>query len=123
MEEYKRWNTIVANIEKLYDVDQIWSKGFGDWIYEYKFRRGGKTLCTLYMKKNVAVILFTLGKKERDKYDEIRATFTDAMNNLYDETVSYHDGKWLWVPIDFEWSDMQELLQIKRRPNRKQETT
>ena len=75
------------------------------------------------MKKNVAVILFTLGKKERDKYDEIRATFTDAMNNLYDETVSYHDGKWLWVPIDFEWSDMQELLQIKRRPNRKQETT
>ncbi|MDD5901500.1 MAG: DUF3788 family protein [Lachnospiraceae bacterium] len=42
----------------------MWSKGFGEWIYEYKFRRGGKTLCTLYMKQNVANILITLGKSE-----------------------------------------------------------
>ena len=64
MEEYKRWNTIVANIEKLYDVDQIWSKGFGDWIYEYKFRRGGKTLCTLYKNLLKLIYIIMLTKQE-----------------------------------------------------------
>lgn len=89
-------------------------------MYEYKFRRGGKTLCTLYMKQNVANILITLGKAERDKYEADRAAFTARMNELYDKTETYHDGKWLWIPIDFDRSDIQKLLLIKRRPNRKQ---
>lgn len=42
------------------------------------------------------------------------------MNELYDKTETYHDGKWLWIPIDFDRSDIQKLLLIKRRPNRKQ---
>lgn len=118
-EKLHQWDKLVENIEALYDVDQIWSKGFGDWVYEYKFRRGGKTLCTLYMKKDIANILITLGKAERDKYDLTRNTFSDAMNELYDRTESFHDGKWLWIPIDYEWSDIYHLLLIKRRPNRK----
>ncbi len=118
-EDLNKWDKLVKNIEALYDVDQIWSKGFGDWIYEYKFRRGGKTLCTLYMKKDEATILITLGKAERDKYDSIRSTFSDAMNELYDKTPSLHDGKWLWIPINYDWNDIYNLLLIKRRPNRK----
>lgn len=119
-ETLKRWKELVEKIESMYEVDQIWSKGFGEWIYEYKFRRGGKTLCTLYMKRDVANILITLGKAERDKYEADRAAFTARMNELYDKTETYHDGKWLWIPIDFDRSDIQKMLLIKRRPNRKQ---
>ncbi len=99
LEKMKLWNNLVKKIEERYDVDQIWSKGFGDWIYEYKFRRGGKTLCTLYMKNENANILITLGKAEREKYDTDRMLFSDSMNDLYDRTDSLHDGKWLWIPI------------------------
>lgn len=119
-ETMRRWKELVEKIESMYDVDRIWSKGFGEWIYEYKFRRGGKTLCTLYMKRDVANILITLGKAERDKYEADRAAFTVSMNELYGKTETYHDGKWLWIPIEFDWSDIQKLLLIKRRPNRKQ---
>lgn len=118
-EALQEWNVLVAKIETIYDVDRIWSKGFGDWIYENKFRRGGKTLCTLYMKKNVANILITLGKVERDKYDLIRSTFSDELNALYDGTEVLHDGKWLWIPIHYDWNDIYNLLLIKRRPNKK----
>lgn len=89
------WNGLIEKIEELYDVDQIWNKGFGDWVYEYKFRRGGKTLCTLYLKKDIANILITLGKAERDKYELFRNSFSNTMNDLYDKTGSLHDGKWL----------------------------
>lgn len=47
-------------------------------------------------------------------------TETLKMNELYDKTETYHDGKWLWIPIEFDRSDIQKLLLIKRRPNRKQ---
>lgn len=115
------WNKLVASIDNLYEVDKTWNKGFGDWIYEYKYRRGGKTLCTLYAKQDVAKILIILGKAEREKYELKREKFSEEMLDLYDETKTYHDGKWLWIPIDESLSldDIITLLKIKRRPNRK----
>lgn len=114
-----RWDNLVRQIVDLYDVDRIWSKGFGEWTYEYKFRRGGKTLCTLYMKEGTADILFALGKSERDKYEKDKMLFSDDINVIYDKTDTLHDGKWLWIPIDSDWNDISMLLKIKRKPNRK----
>ena len=115
------WNKLVADIDGLYEMDRTWNKGFGDWIYEYKYRRGGKTLCTFYAKQGVANILITLGKAEREKVESKRGDFSESLLVLYDETKTYHDGKWLWIPIDesLEFDDIVKLLKIKRRPNRK----
>ena len=115
------WNKLVAGIDSLYEMDRTWNKGFGDWIYEYKYRRGGKTLCTFYAKQGIANILITLGKAEREKVDLKREDFSPLLLTLYDETKTYHDGKWLWIPIDevLSMDDIINLLKIKRRPNRK----
>ena len=116
------WNKLVAVIESLYEMDRTWNKGFGDWIYEYKYRRGGKTLCTFYAKQDVACILITLGKAEREKVEINRDDFSPSLLALYNETKTYHDGKWLWIQIDesLSFDDVIKLLKIKRRPNRKQ---
>lgn len=115
------WNKLVAGIDSLYEMDRTWNKGFGDWIYEYKYRRGGKTLCTFYAKQGIANILITLGKAEREKVELKREDFSPLLLTLYDETKIYHDGKWLWIPIDevLAMDDIINLLKIKRRPNRK----
>ena len=49
------WNGLTDSIESLYDVDRLWNKGFGNWKIEYKYRRGGKTLCTLYAKEMLQI--------------------------------------------------------------------
>ena len=115
------WNKLVAGIDSLYEMDRTWNKGFGDWIYEYKYRRGGKTLCTFYAKQGIANILITLGKAESEKVELKREDFSPLLLTLYDETKTYHDGKWLWIPIDevLSMDDIINLLKIKRRPNRK----
>lgn len=115
------WDEVNGEISSLYDVDQTWNKGFGDWEIEYKYRRGGKTLCTFYAKKDTADILITYGKAEREKFEEVRQTVSPAILNLYDRTESLHDGKWLWIPIDRELKtdDVLTMLKIKRKPNRK----
>ena len=115
------WKCLVDSVDRLYDMDKIWNKGFGDWIYEYKYRRGGKTLCTFYAKQDVANILIILGKAEREKFETIRETFSEQILTLYDSTSTYHDGKWLWIPLDEKliFDDVLMMLKMKRRPNRK----
>lgn len=116
-----KWCELTETIDSLYDVDKMWNKGFGDWDIEYKYRRGGKTLCTLYAKQDVATLLITYGKAERDKFEQIEKSVSGKLQAIYDNTESLHDGKWLWIPVD-EALDVQDIimmLRIKRRPNRK----
>ena len=116
------WEEKTAAIDALYDVDRLWDKGFGCWRVEYKYRRGGKTLCTFYAREGEAVLLITYGKAEREKFDLIRDSLSVNLQKIYDETKTLHDGKWLWIPLDdvLQTEDVMAMLKIKRRPNRKQ---
>ena len=120
-EQLRLWEVFTRRIDELYDMEQLWSKGFGSWEVEYKYRRGGKTLCTFYAKKDSAVLLVTMGKAEREKFEADRAAYAPSLQHIYDETHTYHDGKWLFIPLEeaLLWEDVQHLLRIKRRPNRK----
>lgn len=116
------WEDKTAAIDAMYDVDRLWDKGFGCWQVEYKYRRGGKTLCTFYAREGEAVLLITYGKAEREKFDLIRDSVSEELQKIYDETKTLHDGKWLWIPLDdaLKTEDMLAMLKIKRRPNKKQ---
>lgn len=115
------WNNVISEVDSLYDVDKLWNKGFGDWEIEYKYRKGRRTLCTFYAKKDVANILITYGKTEREKFEKIKDTVSQPIQNIYEATASLHDGKWLWIPLDENTiiEDIITMLKIKRRPNRK----
>ncbi len=115
------WNELVDAIDLLYDVDRLWDKGFGNWRVEYKYRRGGKTLCTFYAKEGVANLLIIYGKAEREKFEKIKDLLSRPMQDIYERTKVLHDGKWLWIPIDddIKVEDIITMLKIKRRANRK----
>lgn len=118
------WDELTEAVDSLYDVDRLWNKGFGDWEIEYKYRRGGKTLCTFYAKKDIANLLITYGKAEREKFEEIKESISKPLQDIYEKTESLHDGKWLWIPLDDKIvvMDIIAMLKIKRRPNRKEKT-
>ena len=108
-------------IEEKYEMERLWNTGGKNWTYEYKYRRGGKTLCCLYAKSNCMGFMIIFGKDERTKFEAIRDTLSDAVCRQYDETKTYHDGKWLmFEPIDTTlFDDFMKLLGIKRKPNKK----
>ena len=95
---YDVWTQLTACIDETYDMERTWNKGGKAWKYEYKYRRGGKTLCALYARENYA--------KE--------------IQQVYEESKTYHDGKWLmFEPKDQSlFDDFMKLLLIKRKPNR-----
>ena len=118
---YEVWQALCSTIDEKYEMDRIWNNGGKNWLYEYKYRRGGKTLCSLYAKSNCIGFMIIFGKDERIKFEEIRDTLSNAVCRRYDEAKTYHDGKWvMFEPTNTaEFNDYMKLLTIKRKPNRK----
>ncbi len=118
---YDVWQKLCAAIDEKYDMDRIWNSGGKAWTYEYKYRRGGKTLCSLYARENRMGFMVILGKDERAKFEAARNNYSELVQKIYDETKTYHDGKWLmFEPIDTSlFGDFVQILAIKRKPNRK----
>ncbi len=95
-----------------------------DWLYGGKKRGWSlrytktKALCTLVPAYRLFSVLLVLGRAEREKFEERRYFWSPQLVKLYDETRTYHDGKWLIVPISSadDWHDMTELVSMKRPP-------
>lgn len=52
MTTFEIYKKLCWQIEADYDMEHIWNKGGSCWRYEYKYRRGGRTLCGLYLRES-----------------------------------------------------------------------
>ena len=120
-ELYEVWHRLCALIDEKYDMERVWAAGGKAWTYEYKYRRGGKTLCALYARSDCVGFMVIFGKDERQRFEADHDSYSVEIQRLYDEARTYHDGKWLmFEPKDTSmFVDFMRLLGIKRRPNRK----
>ncbi|MDE6474831.1 MAG: DUF3788 domain-containing protein [Clostridia bacterium] len=118
---YDVWNKLCALIDENYDMDRLWNQGGKAWKYEYKYRRGGKTLCALYARESCIGFMIGLGKDERLKFEVDKESYSKEVQEVYDNTHTYHDGKWImFEPTDTTlFNDFVRLLSVKRKPNRK----
>ena len=118
---YEVWDQLVALIDENYDMEHSWDNGGKAWKYEYKYRRGGKTLCALYAREKRIGFMVIFGKDERAKFEADRAEYSKETQAVYDKAQTYHDGKWvMFEPTDTAlFGDFMRLLSIKRKPNKK----
>lgn len=72
---------------------KVWNHGGKAWKYEYKYRKGGKTLCALYAKENNLGFMIILGKEERTKFEFDKESYSTEVQKVYEETKTYHDRK------------------------------
>ena len=86
---------------------------------EVKFRRGSQTLVTFYFKDNMLTVLIIFGKKEREIFETSEYKFSDYIANYYQNSKTYHDGKWMFIDIgdDTYIGDIVELIKIKKKPD------
>ena len=118
---FEVWQELCSAIDDKYEMERVWNTGGKNCTYEYKYRRGGKTLCALYARENCVGFMVILGKDERRRFENERSAYSAEIWRIYEETRTYHDGKWLmFEPTDTSlFGDFLRLLTIKRKPNRK----
>jgi hypothetical protein len=115
------WAKLCNAIDSRYDMERLWGSGGKAWRFEYKYRRGGKTLCALYAREDCLGFMIIFGRDERAKFEAVRHTFSEEVQKTYDAATTYHDGKWVMFKIEDSsmFDDVIRLLAIKRKPNRK----
>lgn len=109
---------LLGHIRVRYAMDELW-----DGKDELKFRRGGRTLASVYLREGWFVLLIIFGRQEREVFESLQTEFSPFVRHCYESSKTYHDGKWMFFEVR-EGTDIDELirlLHIKRHPNRKKE--
>ena len=83
-----------------------------------RYRKSGKSFCAFYEKEEGFTLLIVLGAKERVRFEASLGDYSPAIVQQYLDADTFHDGKWIWFPVenDTHLEDFKKLLTIKRKP-------
>ena len=90
---YRMYERLEGFISDNYNVNQVWAKGgkYGNACLRYS--KSGKTLCTVYLREKQLGVWIILGKEERSRFEAQREKFSAEVQEKYDCTQTFHDGK------------------------------
>lgn len=84
--------------------------------WNIKFKKSGKTLCTIYPRESYFTVLLVVGKKEKDAVEALLPDCTDELQNIYHQTREGNGQRWLMINLeDAEalYNDLLCLIQIR----------
>ncbi len=114
------WVELRRLIEDHYDLisDTVFYGAKYGWTVRY--RKGGKTLCSLFPEKGAFTVLIVLGCKESEIAASLREELGPTVQKLIGDTQQLHDGRWLWIRLltTSDVDDVMKLLQVKRKPRK-----
>jgi hypothetical protein len=93
------WLEIKKFIENHYEVEPETLFYGAKYGWTIRYRKGGKTLCSLFPEKNGFTILITFGKKEYEKALSLHDELSSKIRKLLMNTKQLHDGRWLWIRL------------------------
>lgn len=90
-----------------------WEKG-----WNVKFKKAGKTLCTIYPRECYFTVMIVVGKKERVAVEEILPECTTEMQGIYNQTQEGNGQRWLMIDLEDKdglYGDLFRFIQIRSR--------
>ena len=110
------WDELTRFIADNYRMRGEWSFGGTKYGWNLWYRKGGKTLVTLYPQKEGLTAQIVLGKDQTAQALDLRLGKNVGM--VLKETPQLHDGRWLFIKVrrERDVKDVQQLLRIKRPP-------
>ena len=98
--------------EKIEYSSCSWEKG-----WNIKFKKAGKTLCTIYPKKCFFTIMIVVGIKEKAFVEAILPECTAELSDIYNQTQEGNGQRWLMIDLEDKnglYKDALRLINIRR---------
>ena len=64
-----------------------------------RYRKSGKTLCSLFPERGAFTVLIVLGKKEVEKTISMMDKLNSKVRTLIENAEQLRDGRWLWIRV------------------------
>lgn len=115
------WEDITTFLAENYNFTPETVFGGKKYGWAIRYRRSGRSLCTLHPEKGAFTVLVVLGSKETEQTLAALSDFSPDFANVISGARQYHDGRWLWLRVldKADITDIKRLLQIKKKPQKK----
>ncbi len=101
-------NTYQCN-EKIEYSSCSWERG-----WNIKFKKAGKTLCTIYPREGYFTVMVVVGTKEKARVEAILPECSADLQSIYDQTKEGNGQRWLMIDVEDKESLYDNLLRLIR---------
>lgn len=98
--------------EKIEYSSCSWERG-----WNIKYKKAGKTLCTIYPKENYFTVMVVVGAKEKASAEKLLPECTAELQSIYARTREGNGQRWLMIDLEDRgdlYHDLLRLIQIRR---------
>lgn len=84
--------------------------------WNIKFRKAGRSLCTVYPRQAYFTVLVVVGRREKEAVEAVLPACTAQLRELYRETREGNGQRWLMIDLEDEdelYRDVFRLLEIR----------
>lgn len=84
--------------------------------WNIKFKKSGKTLCTIYPRESYFTVMVVVGKKEKERVDAMMPDCTLALQEIYAQTKEGNGQKWLMIDLEEKgdlYGNIFRLIEIR----------
>ena len=85
--------------------------------WNIKFKKSGKTLCTIYPREHFFTVMIVVGTKEKDAVEAVLPNCTPELQKIYRQTREWNGQRWLMIDLEDQealYKDLLQLIQIRR---------
>ena len=110
-ELYQHMNNEYKAVCKIEYSKDVWARG-----WNVKFKKSGKSLCTLYPRESYFTAMIVVGRKEKESVEEILPECTSRLQEIYEETKEGNGQRWLMIDLedhDSMYHDVLRLIKIR----------
>ncbi len=93
--------------EKIEYSSCSWERG-----WNIKYKKAGKTLCTIYPKECYFNVMIVVGAKEKALVEAILPECTIELNHIYRQTQKGNGQKWLMIGLEDKGSLYHDVLRF-----------
>ncbi|MBS6395566.1 MAG: DUF3788 domain-containing protein [Clostridiales bacterium] len=88
------------------------------WEYGWnvKFKKSGRTLCTLYPREGYFTALVVIGKGEKEAAEQILPELPSVLGEIYHQTEEGNGQRWLMVDLEDQdevYAGVKRLIQLR----------
>lgn len=84
--------------------------------WNIKYKKSGKTLCTIYPRESYFTIMIVVGRKEKEMVESILPSCTIELQDIYCQTKEGNGQRWLMIDLEDSenmYHDIFRLIEIR----------
>lgn len=88
------------------------SKCSWEYGWNVKFKKSGKTICTIYPRGGYFTVLVVVGAKEKESAELLLPELSPEVQNIYHQTREGNGQRWLMIDLEDEDEAYESVLKL-----------